>query len=144
MTGFHRESPPLLFDVDLPLALPDLLVLGSEGSGGDGYVDLDRGLSLGLDFIYHIIPYAAGFVKVNRLRTSLNGSVLQTNCICGKRSHGSETMILSKMARRYDPPSFGIFLCHFYDFCKIDYENEKYETNPFIFVIIMVEIKERS
>ena len=24
---------------------------------------------------------------------------------------------------------------------KIDYENEKYETNPFIFVIIMVEIK---
>ena len=29
----------------------------------------------------------------------------------------------------------------FYDFCKIDYENEKYETNPFIFVIIMVEIK---
>ena len=34
-------------------------------------------------------------------------------------------MILSKMARRYDPPSFGIFLCHFYDFCKIDYENEK-------------------
>ena len=34
-----------------------------------------------------------------------------------------------------------IFICHFYDFCKIDYENEKYETNPFIFVIIMVEIK---
>lgn len=55
VTGFHRESPPLLFDVDLPLALLDLLVLGSEGSGGDGYVDLDRGLSLGLDFIYHTI-----------------------------------------------------------------------------------------
>ena len=69
VTGFHMESPPLLFDVDLPLALLDLLVLGSEGSGEDGYVDLDRGLSLGLDFIYHIIPYAAGFVKVNRLRT---------------------------------------------------------------------------
>ncbi|MBR5220600.1 MAG: hypothetical protein IKV66_06420, partial [Clostridia bacterium] len=51
----HRESPPLLFDADLPLALLDLLVLGSEGSGGDGYVDLDRGLSLGLDFKYHTI-----------------------------------------------------------------------------------------
>ena len=24
---------------------------------------------------------------------------------------------------------------------SFDYENEKYETNPFIFVIIMVEIK---
>ena len=53
-------------------------------------------------------------------------------------------MILSKPARRYEPPSFGIFPCHFYDFRKIDYENEKYETNPFIFVIIMAEIKERS
>ena len=45
--------------------------------------------------------------------------------------------LFSETARRYDPPSFGIFSCHFYDFCKIDYENEKYETNPFMFIIQM-------
>jgi hypothetical protein len=89
-------------------------VLGSEGSGGDGYVDLDRGLSLGLDFIYHIIPYAAGFVKVNRLRTSSNASVLQTNCICGKRSLGSETLFSQRqhvaVPRRILAFSYVIFM----------------------------------